>query len=61
MLMVKAEYIFYTIGIIFLFATVAYFSYQYLFNLSDTIKTIILICLSVVFFFLADTMAEREI
>lgn len=59
--MVKAQYIFYVIGIIFLFATVAYFSYQYLFDLADEIKTIILVCLVIVSFFIADLMEEREI
>ncbi len=60
-LMVKAQYIFYVVGIIFLFATVIYFSYEYLFNLSDAIKTIILVCLTVAFFFLADYMNRRDI
>ena len=58
---VKAQYIFYIIGIVFLFATVAYFSYGYFFNLSDIIKAIILVCLTIVFFFVADFMAEREV
>jgi len=59
--MVKSEYIFYIIGIVFLFSAVAYFSYEYLFSLSDIIKTIILVCLIIIFFFLADFMAERDI
>ena len=46
---VKAEYIFYVIGIIFLFATIAYFSYEYLFSLSNLAKTVILICLVALF------------
>lgn len=58
---VKAQYIFYFIGIVFLFATIAYFSYEYLFSLSDLVKTIILLCLVVIFFFLADYMAERDV
>ncbi len=58
---VKAQYIFYVIGIVFIFATVAYFSYEYLFSLSDIVKTIILVCLVIVFFFTADFMAERKI
>lgn len=58
---IKAQYIFYVIGIIFLFATLAYFSYEYLFSLSDIVKTIILVCLIVIFFFLADFMAGRDI
>lgn len=59
--MVKAQYIFYVIGIIFLFATIAYFSYEYLFSLSNIVKTIILVCSVIVFFFAADFMAERDI
>ncbi len=57
----KVQYIFYSIGIIFLFSTLAYFSYEFLFSLSDMVKTIILVCLIVIFFFLADFMAERGI
>lgn len=57
---VKAQYIFYVIGIVFLFATIAYFSYEYLFSLSDIVKTIILLCLIVIFFFLADYLAGRD-
>lgn len=57
----KVQYIFYILGIIFLFATVAYFSYEYLFSLADEIKTIILICLVIIFFFVGDFMAERDI
>ena len=48
---IKPQYIFYTIGIIFLFATVAYFSYEYIFGLSDIVKTVILVCLIIIFFF----------
>ena len=59
--MVKAQYIFYIIGIIFLFATIAYFSYEYLFSLSDPVKAIVLVCLTIAFFFLADYMSGREI
>jgi len=57
----KVEYIFYILGIVFVFATVAYFSYEYLFSLADEIKTIILFCLVVIFFFAGDFMAERDI
>ena len=57
----KAQYIFYVIGIIFIFSTIAYFAYQYLFNLSDIVKTIILVCLVIIFFFLGDYMAGRDV
>ena len=59
--MVKAQYIFYVIGIIFLFATISYFAYQYLFNLNDIIKTVILVLLTIVFFFVAEFIAERGV
>lgn len=59
--MLKAQYIFYVIGIIFLFFTVAYFSYEYLFSLSDVVKTIILVLLTIATFFVADWMTERDI
>lgn len=59
--MVKAQYIFFVIGIIFLFTTVAYFSYEFLFNMSNTIKTIVLVCSVIVFFTIAEFMKERGV
>jgi hypothetical protein len=57
----KLEYLFYILGIIFLFATVAYFSYNYLFNLSDLLKTIMLIGSIIIFFFLGEVFWEKDI
>ena len=57
----KFQYVFYVLGIIFLFATVAYFSYNYLFNLSDGIKTIILVLSLIIFFFLGEVMYEKGV
>ena len=57
----KFEYLFYVLGIIFLFATVSYFAYNYLFSLSDTIKTVILGLLVIVFFILGEVMEEANI
>jgi cell division protein FtsW (lipid II flippase) len=57
----RMQYLFYAIGIFFLFATVAYFSYNFLFNLSDGIKTIILILLVVLFFVAGDIMEDKEL
>jgi hypothetical protein len=54
------DYLFYTIGIIFLFATVAYFSYNFVFNLPDSIKLIILILMMIIFFVLGDVLEERQ-
>jgi hypothetical protein len=57
----KLQYLFYILGIIFLFATVTYFSYNYLFDLPDSIKTIILVLVIVVFFVLGEIMEEKEL
>jgi len=57
----KLQYLFYIIGIIFLFATVSYFAYNYLFDLPDSIKTIILLLGVIVFFVLGDVMWEQNL
>ena len=57
----KLQYLFYTIGIIFLFSTVAYFSYNYLFDLPDQIKSVILILGVIVFFVTGEIMWEKDI
>ncbi len=57
----KLQYLFYILGIIFLFATAAYFSYNYLFSLSDGIKTLILVLLIIVFFTLGEIFWEKDI
>jgi hypothetical protein len=56
----KLQYLFYILGIIFLFATVAYFSYNYLFELSDGLKTIILVLSIIVFFVLGEVLWETD-
>ena len=57
----KLEHLFYVIGIVFLFATISYFSYNYLFDLPDGIKTIILLLLVVVFFVLGEVFYEKDL
>ncbi len=59
--MVNLNTFFYVVGVIFLFATVSYFSYQYLFNLSDKIKVVILVLACIIFFYVADIMEEKDI
>ena len=54
------DYLFYTIGIIFLFATVAYFSYNFVFGLPDAIKLVILILVIIIFFVLGDVLEENN-
>jgi len=57
----KLQYLFYILGIIFLFATVSYFAYNYLFDLPDSIKTVILLLAMIVFFVLGEVMWEKNI
>jgi hypothetical protein len=57
----QLHYVFYGIGLVFLFATLVYFSYEYVLDLSDTSKTAILGCLAVGFFFTGDLLGERDI
>jgi hypothetical protein len=59
--MLKIQNMFYILGFIFLFAALSYFSYEYIFKLSPAFKTAILICLSVIAFFVADYMMEKDI
>jgi len=57
----KLQYLFYILGIVFLFATVSYFAYNYLFDLPDIIKTAILLLAMIVFFALGEVMWDKEI
>ncbi|MBI2673285.1 hypothetical protein HYX19_03425 [Candidatus Woesearchaeota archaeon] len=57
----KIQVLFYVIGIIFLFATVSYFAYNYLFRASDMIKTVQLVLLIVVFYFFGNIMEGKDI
>jgi drug/metabolite transporter (DMT)-like permease len=54
------QYLFYIIGIVFLFATISYFAYNYLFDLSDSLKTVILILVIIVFFVLGELMEDKN-
>jgi len=55
------QYLFYVLGIIFLFATVSYFSFNFLFDLPDGIKTIILVLTIIIFFVLGEVMEDKDI
>ena len=57
----NSQYIFYVIGIVFLFITIAYFSYEYILNLSNVLKTLILIALVIISFLIANIMERRDI
>jgi len=55
------QYLFYVLGIIFLFATVSYFAYNYLFSLSDGVKTVILVLLAIAFFMAGEVMEGHDV
>ena len=55
----KAQHIFYILGIIFLFATVTYFTHKYLYSIATSVKIVLLALLVVMFFYLAEWMKEK--
>lgn len=56
----KTEYIFYTVGIIFMIAAVLYFTWEYLFQLARSLKIVALLLLTLFFYFIANFLKERE-
>jgi len=57
----KTEYIFYTVGIIFMIAAVLYFTWDYLFQLARSLKIAALILLTLFFYFMANFLRERDL
>jgi len=57
----KLQYLFYVLAIIFLFATIIYFAYEYLATIPKWVKTLILVLLIIVFFFIGEFMKERDV
>ena len=56
----KTEYIFYTVGIIFMIAAVLYFTWEYLFQLARSLKIVALILLTLFFYFMANFLKESD-
>lgn len=56
----KTEYIFYTVGIIFLIAAVLYFTWDYLFQLARSLKIVALILLTLFFYFMANFLRRHD-
>ncbi len=57
----KTEYIFYTVGIIFMIAAVLYFTWDYLFQLARSLKIAALLLLTLFFYFIANLLKERDL
>jgi uncharacterized membrane protein len=56
----KVQGVFYAVGIIFIFATVGYFVYQFLDNIPDEIKFILLVFVTVVSFVVAELLRSFD-
>ena len=54
----KTEYIFYTVGIIFMIAAILYYTWEYLFLLARSMKIVSLVLLTLFFYFIANYMKE---
>jgi tryptophan-rich sensory protein len=59
--MMRTEYIFYTVGVIFAIAAVLYFTWEYLFELARELKVAALVLLTLFFWFLANELRERDV
>lgn len=57
----KTEYLFYTVGIIFMIAAVLYFTWDYLFQLARSLKIVSLMLLTLFFYFMANFLRERDL
>ena len=57
----KLEYLFYGIGIVFLFSTIVYFAREYVFQLPPFAKTVILLCLVSVAYFTGEYLEEKNV
>jgi hypothetical protein len=56
----KTEYIFYTVGIIFMIAAVLYFTWDYLFQLARSLKIVALLLLTLFFYSMANFLKGRD-
>ena len=57
----RTEYIFYTIGVIFMIAAILYFTWDYLFHLARSFKIVALMILTLFFYFVATYLMERDV
>ena len=56
----KTDIVFYTVGVIFALATILYFTWEYLFDLSRSLKVVILVLLTLFFWFIAAYLRECD-
>lgn len=58
---VKLQYFFYVIGVIFILAAIAYFAQEFIVDLPNIVKLILLVCATVITFVVAEFMRGAEI
>jgi hypothetical protein len=56
----KIEHGFFIIGIVFLFATVVYFAYEYILSFAKEVKSLLLLLLCGAFFFAGEYLRGRD-
>jgi len=56
----KVQNIFYSVGVIFILATVIYFTREFLVNLPDPIKLVLLVISVIVSFIMAEFLREAK-
>lgn len=57
----KLEMIFYILGVIFIFASVLYFAWEFITDLPDPIKLAILIVATIIMFVVGEIMRETDL
>ena len=55
------EKVFFIFGMIFAIATILYFTWEYIINFSDVIKSIILICVAIILFFIGEVIRSKDL
>ncbi|USN45930.1 MAG: hypothetical protein H6502_02240 [Candidatus Woesearchaeota archaeon] len=55
------ETLFYWFGGLFAIAAIVYFTWEYIISFPDSIKTVLLACLAVAFFFAGNLLREKDI
>jgi len=55
------EKIFYVFGVIFAIAAILYFTWEYLLQFPDWVKSLLLLCISIILFFVAEAMRGGEV
>ncbi|MBI5872226.1 hypothetical protein HZB88_04040 [archaeon] len=56
----QLERLLYIVGGIFAFAAIVYFTYEYILSFPKEVKTVLLVCLIIIFFSLGEILRGRD-